>query len=294
MKNAGIRRAFLLIILIFLLGSTRGYADQAIMDQVSFEVKFFLSPDKVLAENHLLTEAVADQFSLGQEYTPIDVIYLETADRAFTSDGWVNRIRWKEGKKKPECTCKKRYPVAGDDQASILAALESAAADGIDLQSESPSLQIDWGYSRMTLSVAWESSGIFKDYQNLKQFSTGDAISFLSECMPAEELDWLRPGWGKDNLARAQKVGIVSFNRIKGIWEDTEVTFDITTIPLNGAEEDMVELSFKTDHYAEAAEKRRQLRGFLEENGILLEADSLKTQMILDAGIYEVPPEAGQ
>ena len=66
MKNAGIRRAFLLIILIFLLGSTRGYADQAIMDQVSFEVKFFLSPDKVLAENHLLTEAAADRFSLGQ------------------------------------------------------------------------------------------------------------------------------------------------------------------------------------------------------------------------------------
>ena len=121
-----------------------GYADQAIMDQVSFEVKFFLSPDKALAENHLLTEAVADQFSLGQEYTPIDVIYLETADRAFTSEGWVNRIRWKEGKKKPECTCKKRYPVAGDDQASILAAalsvIQPGPSPGLIYESSTPPL----------------------------------------------------------------------------------------------------------------------------------------------------------
>lgn len=282
MKSAGMKRAVSLIMLMLLIGSIGAYADHSITDQLSFEVKFLLSPDKVLTENHVLTETVARQFSLETEYTPIDVIYLETTDRAFISEDWVNRIRWKEGKQKPERTCKKRYPVAGNDPASILSALGNAVADGIDLRSDSCSLQIDWGYSKMTLSITWESSGRFKDYQSLEQFSTEDAISYFAEFMPADEIDWNRPGWGKENLARAQKVGIISYKRIKGSWEGTEVTFDITSIPLNDAAEDMVELSFKADNYSDAAEIRQQLIGLLEEEGLLLEGDSLKTQKILD------------
>ncbi|MBO5567381.1 MAG: leucine-rich repeat protein [Clostridia bacterium] len=294
MKQSGVKRAItplILTILLLLIGSTVGDAEQSVMDQISYEVKFLLSPDKVLNENRQLTEAIADQFSLEPSYTPIDVIYLETADRTFLSEGWVNRIRWKDGKKKPEVTCKKRSTVAGEDPAAILAALDRVASGGIDLQSDSCSLEVDWGYSKMTLSVTWEASGKFKDYQSLKQFNTGDAIAYFAEFMPVEEKDWNNPGWGTENLARAQKVGITVLNRVKGIWEDTEVTFDIITISSDGAAEELVELSFKANSYSEAAEKRRQLTAILEESGILLEADALKTQKILDAGLYEAPPE---
>ena len=108
--------------------------------------------------------------------------------------------------------------------------------------------------------------------------------------MPTEEKNWNYPGWGTDNLARAQRVGITML-RVKGIWEETEVTFDITTLPSGGAAEELVELSFKAQSYSEAAEKRRLLTASLEESGILLNANALKTQKILDAGLFEAPPE---
>lgn len=294
MKQSEVKRAIppiILIALLLLIGSTVGYAEQSVMDQVSYEVKFLLPPDKVLTENRQLTETIANQFSLEAAYTPIEVIYLETADRTFLSEGWVNRIRWKDGKKKPELTCKKRCPVEGEDPEAIQAALDRVASCGIDPQSDNCSLEVDWGCSKMTLSVTWEASGKYRDYQSLKQFNTGDAIAFYAEFMPMEEKDWNDPGWGTDHLARAQKVGITVLNRVKGIWEGTEVTFDITTISSDGDAEELVELSFKADSYSEAAEKRRQLTACLEESGILLTADALKTQKILDAGLYEAPQE---
>ncbi len=91
--------SIMLIVLLLLVGSTVGDAEQSVMDQVSYEVKFLLSPAKVLTDNGRGTETIANQFSLEAAYTPIDVIYLETADRTFLSEGWVNRIRWKDGKK---------------------------------------------------------------------------------------------------------------------------------------------------------------------------------------------------
>ena len=287
MKQSGLKRAialFMQIVLLLSIGSSVGCAEQSVMDQISYEVKFFLAPDKVLTENHQLTEAVANQFSLEAEYKPIDVIYLETPERTFQSEGWVNRIRWKDGKKKAELTCKMRCPVDGEGPADILAALDRVASRGIDPRSDSCSLEVDWGCSQMTLSVTWEDSGKFKDYQSLEQFNTEDAIAFFSEFMPTEEKDGNNPGWGTEYLARAQKVGI-TMSRVKGILEDTEVTFDITTIPMDGAAEELVELSFKADSYSEAAEKRRQLAACLEESGILLKDDALKTQKILDAGL---------
>lgn len=49
------------------------------------------------------------------------------------------------------------------------------------------------------------------------------------------------------------------------MWEDTEVTFDILRLPSDDAVEDIVELSFKSDDYVSAAEKRQQLTGVSEE-----------------------------
>ena len=290
MKNVHLKRMVsFLIILVFISSNTN--AEQLSSADISFEVKFLLSPEKVLTSGSMLSESIMEEFGLAGDYTVYDVVYLETADQSFINEGWVNRIRWKRGKKKPERTCKKRYAVSGDDQASILSCLEKVVSDGIDVQSENCSLEIDWGYSKMTLSATWETSGKYKDYQSLQEFTTADLISYFAETMPSEERNWKSPGWADEELAHAQKAGIVTLNRIKGVWEDTEVTFDILRLPLDDAVEDIVELSFKSDDYASAASKRQQLTQILDGEGILLHADSLKTQRILDAFLYDSPAD---
>ena len=55
MKQSGLKRAialFMQIGLLLSIGSSVGCAEQSVMDQISYEVKFFLAPDKVLTENH--------------------------------------------------------------------------------------------------------------------------------------------------------------------------------------------------------------------------------------------------
>ena len=276
-----------LIAMLLLALPVYGSAGQVLPEIDSYEVKFLLDPQKALADNHMLTEEIQRQFRVEEECTAIDVIYLETADRAFDREGWVNRIRWKRGKKKPEHTCKKRYTVAGMEPEDILMALENAVSDGMEVLSDDCSAEIDWGYSQMTLSLTWESSVKYKDYQSLRQFSTEDAIAYFAASMPEEEIDWKRKGWGRETLARAQKAGIATFLRYKGAWEGTSVTFDTVAIPGNGAGEYIVELSFKADDYAQAAEIRRRLTVFLDTAGILRKADFLKTQRILDAYLRE-------
>ena len=133
--------------------------------------------------------------------------------------------------------------------------------------------------------------GKYKDYQSLQQFTTEDLISFFADTMSADERNWKTPGWAAEELTHAQKAGIISVNRIKGMWEDTKVTFDILRLPSEDAAEDIVELSFQSDNYLTAAEKRQQMTDFLEGEGILLHADSLKTQRILDACLCDSPAE---
>lgn len=283
------RLSLIVIIIVLLFLYIQAYAEQVLPNNISFEIKFLLEPSQVLTSNCLLTEAINHLFSTESEYIPIDVIYLETSDRSFNTEGWINRIRWKAGKKKPECTYKKRYPVMGNDPASILSTLEKAASDGIDVLSSNCTTQIDWSYSKLTLSLTWESSGKYKDYLSLKQFNTGDAISYFAKSIPEEENNWITPGWGTETLAHAQKVGITTFHRVKGNWEGTDVTFEIAAIPANGNFDYIVELSFKADDYEIAFEKQRQLVTFLEEKDLLQKSDSLKTQMILDAYLREKP-----
>ena len=230
---------------------------------VSYEVKFLLDADAVLTDQHLPTEALTERFSL-KECRRIDVIYLETADRAFNNEGWVNRLRWKSWKKKPERTYKKRYAVDGMDQSAILAALERIRADGLDVASEGGTLEIDWGYSKMTLSATWEVTEKYGDLQSLSQFNTGDAIACAASTMPAQEVNWKRDGWGLEAISRAQKIGPLQLFRAKGSWEETELTLDIVFFKVGSAP--VAELSFKTDDYQTALEKRNDVAHLPEQS----------------------------
>jgi hypothetical protein len=255
--------------------------------QVDFEIKFLLDSDQVLTDEHLLTDDFRALIGAGTDYRSIDVIYLETEGRDFLNEGWVNRIRWKENKKKIECTCKKRYSLSGEDAAAIRAALAQAEADGFVFSDTAYSAQIDWGFSKMTLSAEKEVSGKYKDYRSLSQFSTADAIKFFEKTMPDEERDWGEKRWGAAMLAQAQKVGPLQYRRIKGSWEGTEA--DVEIWPMKDGY--ITELSFKVTGLAAASTLRERMTALLEEKGILLHEDSLKTQMILDDSLRAYPQE---
>lgn len=274
-----IKRTMAFILLSFCLCCAVPFPAYALDErQVDFEIKFLLDADKVLTDEHLLTDDFRALIGAGTDYRSIDVIYLETEGRDFLNEGWVNRIRWKENKKKIECTCKKRYPLSGEDAAAIRAALAQAEADGFVFSDTAYSAQIDWGFSKMTLSAEKEVSGKYKDYRSLSQFSTADAIKFFEKTMPDEERDWGEKRWGAAMLAQAQKVGPLQYRRIKGSWEGTEA--DVEIWPMKDGY--ITELSFKVTGLAAASALRERMTALLEEKGVLLHMDSLKTQTILD------------
>lgn len=274
-----IKRTMAFILLSFCLCCAVPFPAYALDErQVDFEIKFLLDSDKVLTDEHLLTDDFRALIGAGTDYRSIDVIYLETEGRDFLNEGWVNRIRWKENKKKIECTCKKRYPLSGEDAAAIRAALAQAEADGFVFSDTAYSAQIDWGFSKMTLSAEKEVSGKYKDYRSLSQFSTADAIKFFEKTMPDEERDWGEKRWGAAMLAQAQKVGPLQYRRIKGSWEGTEA--DVEIWPMKDGY--ITELSFKVTGLAAASVLRERMTALLEEKGVLLHMDSLKTQTILD------------
>lgn len=274
-----IKRTMAFILLPFCLCCAVPFPAYALDErQVDFEIKFLLDSDQVLTDEHLLTDDFRALIGAGTDYRSIDVIYLETGERDFLNEGWVNRIRWKENKKKIECTCKKRYSLSGEDAAAIRAALAQAEADGFVFSDTAYSAQIDWGFSKMTLSAEKEVSGKYKDYRSLSQFSTADAIKFFEKTMPDEERDWGEKRWGAAMLAQAQKVGPLQYRRIKGSWEGTEA--DVEIWPMKDGY--ITELSFKVTGLAAASALRERMTALLEEKGVLLHMDSLKTQTILD------------
>ena len=126
---------------------------------LSYEVKLLLDSQKVLGDDHLLKEEWKQAFGITEDYLPIEVMYLDTPEKDFHREGWINRLRLKSGKKKAERTYKKRYPIAGTD---IAAACEAAKKDGFIIPDPSgmlPSSHLSEEY-RYSLSDAQVSGKI--------------------------------------------------------------------------------------------------------------------------------------
>ena len=153
---------------------------------LSCEVKFLLDPEKVLEDSQHLKQEWEQAFGITEGWRPIDVIYLETPDRDFQQEGWNNRLRWKDGKKKAERTYKKRYSVTDLD---IAAACEAAEKDGFRISGKGAEpdgekgfeAQIDWGYAEMTLSFSLDSSAVLKGHESLASVTEAEAKDFIRE-----------------------------------------------------------------------------------------------------------------
>ncbi len=242
------------------------------------EIKLLLDSSQVLGEDHLLTESMRKTFQIQEEPRGIDVIYLDTPSRDYLKAGWVSRIRVKEGKPKYTITYKMRYPVQDGDVDSALAA---ARADGLSLKSPYPA-EIDWGYSKMTLSFAATAEVKTETTPDLGQLSREKAVRMAVENLPSEVKAQEGEGPEEEHLKEIEAVGPVRFLRYEGALGKQSVRIEVWPIPSGSGEiRYTAELSRACKNMMEAAEKRIKLIEKLDGMGILIHGDNLKTRMIL-------------
>lgn len=248
----------------------------------TYEVKFLLDSNQVLNSDHLLKKEYRNYFETGSDYLTMGILYLDTEMQDFNNQGWINRIRVKEGKSDFELTYKKRYSI---QNGNIEEALTLANQEGFDATDTNYSAEIDWGYSKMTLSLSCKKEKSNTDYDDLELPKKNAAIDMMKDKMPGKEEDWLYENWGKDTIENAKKAGPVYCYRYEGDYDGTDIDIEIMPIENQASGEItyVTEASFKSDDYREASEIRENMMNDLDELGILKHEDSLKTQMILDA-----------
>ncbi len=255
----------------------------------SCEVKLLLDSSLALDGDRLLSTQLRELFQTGDTYEPISVMYLDTDDRAFLAGGWVNRIRLKEGKTKYTLTYKKRYPVQNEDTESALAA---ALKDGFSLYDADYPAEIDWSYSSMVLSFSYEYDIKKVEKPDLGLLEDSTAAGMIAEHIPTKEARWDFAQGDGASLSDVRPVGPIRFLRYSGSLGKQDIRIEIWPIPDRDGVLYVTEFSFTCDTLEEAAGVRTEAIAILDELGILIRGDSLKTQLILmgPEGTEAFPP----
>ena len=243
------------------------------------EIKLLLDNSQVLGEDHLLTKSMLKTFQIEDEPMRIEVIYLDTPSRDYLKAGWISRIRVKEGKSRYTITYKMRYPVPDGDLDSALAV---AHADGLSLKKSPYPAEIDWGYSKMTLSFSANAEVKTEKTPDLSELSPAKAVEMALENLPAEAKDQDMNAAENELIKNIQVVGPVRFLRYEGALGKQSVRIEVWPVPTETGEiRYTAELSRACKSLMEAAEIRIKLVEKLDKMGILIHGDNLKTQMIL-------------
>ncbi|WP_127533227.1 fibronectin type III domain-containing protein [Paenibacillus kobensis] len=249
----------------------------------NYEVKLNLDPAVVLDSSHNLVSAVRTQFSTGTSTKNFKVQYMDTNTQSLQSQGWSERIRKRSDQSTHEIQYKKRYTIANGD---IHAALTQAASEGLDSGATGFDFQVDWGYSKQTLSVDYEKditiSGSSGSGLNMPSEATSRTVSVSNE--PAKFANWTSTGWGTTQLNNSVVYGPVDFKRYEGTFDSLDLDIEVWTV-LNAARtgtEYWVEASFKTDSFSEASSERAALINLLSTKGWLVPEDVLRTSLIIE------------
>ena len=272
------RMTVLLLALLTVFSATAAAEEKPPEDTPDCEIKLLIDSGLVLDENQLLAESIRDQFQTGDQYKTFGIAYLDTPGRDYLNAGWINRIRMKDGKSKYTLTYKKRYPVEDQD---IGAALKEASEDGFSLSDPDFSAEIDWEYSKMTLSFSCEVKVKSEALPDIDHLETPDAAGMIEEQMPSLEKSWRE---GSETADPLQMAGTIHFLRYSGTIDGHDLKIEIWPIPEDGHVETIVELSVNCESTEEAAEIRESVIETLDAMGILLHSDGLKTQMVLRSG----------
>lgn len=260
----------------------------AVLEQVSaapnavpsYEVKFIASSEAVLTSEGQVQASVREQFNLPATPELIGVAYYDTDSLDLNEQGWNVRFRKKEDKSNYELTYKKRYPILNGD---IDAALTLANQEGFDASDDNYEAEIDWGYSKQTLSFSNTKKEKTK-VSGPELPSDEEMLSLLLDKLPGKLNKWSAPNWGEQVLSQSRAHGPLVFERYRGEWEGQELTLEVWPIRNSAGTgiDNLVEISFKTDEHDVAAELRPELMNFMELRGWLLPVDGLKTETILE------------
>nr|WP_230875749.1 hypothetical protein [Paenibacillus campinasensis] len=246
----------------------------------SYEVKFSARPEAVLTPDRQVRPEVIQQLGVSSTPLAIGVAYFDTDGLALNEQGWNVRFRKKADKNNYELTFKKRYPIINGD---IDAALTLANKEGFDSSDDNYEAEIDWGYSRQTLSFSNEKK-VSVNMAGPQLPSEQVMLSHLLDKLPGKLNKWSAPNWGKQMLSQSRSYGPVVFDRYEGQWQGVKMTLEVWPIRNSSGTgtEDFIEVSFKTADRNVATRLRAELLELLESNGWLLPGDDLKTQLILE------------
>ncbi|WP_416235457.1 hypothetical protein [Paenibacillus campi] len=245
----------------------------------TYEVKFVLK-QAVLNADGTPTSELSSAFNLPSKPQKIAIEYFDTNNQKLNEAGWNVRLRKKENKTKYEMTYKKRYAIENGD---IDAALNEANKDGFDANDTNYDAEVDWGYSKQTLSLSNDKDSKAPD-SSASLPSAKKALELVIDNIPGKLENWKSSNWGKDKLKNSRVYGPIMASKYEGSWNGLDV--DIEVWPIRKADgegtEPVIEISFKADQYSDASKNRDQLMQALQNKGWLLPQDSLKTQLVLD------------
>jgi hypothetical protein len=247
----------------------------------SVEVKFALRPDRVLDANHRLTAEVADFFGVVKPPVKLRMQFLDDSTGRLHEAGWDIRLRMREGEPDLEVTYKRRYPVATDTLASVLA---QAAVDGFDAGEQDYEPQVEWGLTKQTVTFSRERTASPAVSGTLALPSLARSRAIVLDMLPGKLDRFRQPGWARTVLAGAHVYGPVDGMRWRGERGDVDDKIDLEVWKLrtpDSREEPLVEIAFKAKDPAKAEGRRQALREHLRRQGWLLDRDVLKTDTIL-------------
>ena len=253
-------------------------ADPMAIDGV--EVKYLLDPAKVLDAEGKPTEEVLKALGWTGKVKNRGMQFLDVEGKLYNEAGWSNRVRIKQGDDEYDVTFKKRYAVENGD---IAAALAKAEADGFVAGLDGYECELDWGWNKLTLSVATEESVAKVGYDDTVLPNLEDSIAMVEGAMP----DPVKAVAA--DITKAVLCGPIYYPRYTGELAGMELDIEICAIPnqKTGEIEYVFEVAFSTDTYEEAAAKRDEIAQILEATGYLLKEDGLKTNKILNAFLGE-------
>ena len=252
----------------------------------NYEVKLFLDPVKVLDVEFKPTKKTDRALDLKNSNRKIAMQFLDAPraageeKRPLDAAGWNVRVRRFEDSDKLELSYKRRYKIEPGKLADVLA---TASADGFHAREDDYAAQVEWGFSRETLSFTRKKEFKAPAAHELELPGAQKFQALAIQAIPGKLDRAQSAGWARDVLTTGHVYGPVLGKRWAGDWQGPELSFEVWLVRTEAGAgyEPVVELSFKADTQADANGFREKLLSFTRDEGWLLERDVLKTAMIL-------------
>lgn len=182
--------------------------------KLDYEAKFLLNPGVVLGADHKPTVAVHSSFRLKQTPTLMKIQFMDTDTREIYDAGWNVRIQKKLDSDKFEINFKKRNPVPQDNLDDVIM---TSNTDGFDMSDPNLEFQLDWGFSKQTLSISRKKKASADGYRSEEAPDGSMSREMATREAPGKIKDWKDDGWGITALHQARVYGPIFAERYSGL-----------------------------------------------------------------------------